>query len=833
MWSNFLNSYPNAYLEYNSVKRSMTFDFGIDLGTTNSVIARCKEGKVEVFKNPVGHKETLPSVVAFRKDRILIGDKAKEYLERDASNVFGSFKRKMGSSESFWVMNLEKTFSPIELSACVLRELKNFVYTGEAVDAAVITIPASFDTVQSNATLKAGTEAGFKEVLLLQEPIAASLAYANQQQSDLSEGQWLVYDLGGGTFDVALVKIADGEMHVLDHQGDNFLGGLDFDQLIVDQLVVPYLYGKGKFENLETEFRSAKGRYNNLYFKLLILAEEAKIALSNAVETEIEFEIEDLEGTLLEISCTITRQQFEELIQPTVSRTISMIAQMMERNQIHPSSLRFVLMVGGSTLIPLVRQMITRELGLSVNCGIDPTTAVAIGAAYYAAGRKRKQTSAPDTTKNSAAAMAPLKMAYQRSSQATEEYFVALPDTSFQAVYYRLIRKDGGFDTGIKKINDRIEEMLPLLKESVNVFQLLVLDAHQQVLPLQVPGIEIVQGKFSVLGQPLPNDICLEVDDPWSGGTRLEVIFEKNALLPLRRVVTKEILRTVRKGSDEALIIHILEGSRFSNPATNLPIGSVQISGNTISRDLLKGSDIELSFEMSESRELLVTTYLLMTDQEFQNTFNPSERTVSILKLKDEITELNYRIQSEYNEATSKEEYEMAGQLKQIKTDVELLHLQAERLSSDDVTDWRYQLDDAKRKLASTFDLLTRDKHLVEVKSVYFSAKSSCQFSVEQHGSDEDKRAFSELMNREKEVLSSGSKFAIEGLTDKLQQMRHRLDWKTPEYIIFLYYHFSGFEGSYSNESKAKDLILKGEKALERQNYDELRVVVIQLSHLV
>ena len=184
-------------------------NYGIDLGTTNSAIARFVKGEVEVFKNPLETgKETLPSVVYYKKDKVVVGTNARTYFERDAENVFGTFKRKMGTTESFKVKSINQSKTPIELSAEVLKELKGFVHSGESFDAAVITIPASFDVIQSNATKEAGYLAGFKQVILLQEPIAASLAYANKhKERDLENGQWLVYDLGGGTFDVALIKI--------------------------------------------------------------------------------------------------------------------------------------------------------------------------------------------------------------------------------------------------------------------------------------------------------------------------------------------------------------------------------------------------------------------------------------------------------------------------------------------------------------------------------------------------------------------------------------------------------------------------------------------------
>ena len=147
---------------------SNTINFGIDLGTSNSLIAKFDKGHVEVFKNPSGFKESLPSVVGFRNDRTLVGEQARTYLQRDSKSVVSRFKRKMGTSESFPIKSLGSSKTPVELSALVLKELKTFVQTGEELDSAVITVPASFDTLQSNATKEAGLQAGFKNVVLLQ-----------------------------------------------------------------------------------------------------------------------------------------------------------------------------------------------------------------------------------------------------------------------------------------------------------------------------------------------------------------------------------------------------------------------------------------------------------------------------------------------------------------------------------------------------------------------------------------------------------------------------------------------------------------------------------------
>ena len=372
-----------------------TINFGIDLGTTNSAIAKFVKGEVFVFNNPLDYgRATLPSVVCYQKDKIIVGSQAKVMFGKQKKDSFTQafFKRKMGTSESFPIKSQNRSITPIELSAQVLKELKTFVNTGDTLESVVITIPASFDLIQSNATKEAGYQAGFKQVVLLQEPIAASLAYANMKKSkELTDGLWLVYDFGGGTFDVALIKIKDGEMKVIDHEGNNFLGGADIDQMIVDKIVIPKINAEFSFENLEDEMKSASGKYNSKYYVLLSRAEEAKIRLSAVTSAEIVVDgFEDEDGNEVDFEITITRSEFNELIKLSVDGTIEMIKTILTRNSLGSKDIQFTLMVGGSTYIPYVRQRVEEILQIPVNCEIDPTTAVAVGAAYYAATKQKE-----------------------------------------------------------------------------------------------------------------------------------------------------------------------------------------------------------------------------------------------------------------------------------------------------------------------------------------------------------------------------------------------------------------------------------------------------------
>lgn len=814
-----------------------TINFGIDLGTTNSVIAKCNAGTVEIFRNPLSQKETLPSVVAFRKNRILVGDKAREYLEKDPDNVTGSFKRKMGTDERYYIRSLDEQVTPVTLSAHVLRELKTFVHTGEQVEAVVITIPAAFDTIQSNATKEAGLEAGFRHVVLLQEPIAASLAYANRLPDGTStEGQWMVYDLGGGTFDVALVRIKDGEMRVIDHEGDNFLGGTDFDALIVERIIIPQIEAAGKFTNLLLEMRSAKGRYNKLYLQLLQKAEEAKIQLSATQIAEVEFEVEDEDGEELELCCLIERQEFEALIDPWITRTVEMMQAIIFRNDIAPTDLEFILMVGGSTMIPRVRERVGTELGTPVNCNIDPTNAVAVGAAYYAATRTySKDINLEKTTSRSSSApiqKLEVRMAYQKTSQERTEYFTAAITGDVTGLRYRIIREDAGFDSGLKELQARIEEDLPLVPNTFNYFRLTIYDTHGDVVLSDLPEIGIAHGKFSVMGQPLPNDICLEVDDLENGNTRLEVIFRKNEILPLRRTIIKTLTRTLRRGSDDEILIQLLEGPEGLLPAANQPIGHIAIQGKNLERDLIKGSDVEITIEISESRDLRITAYLMLSDQEYTDIFKSSRRYVHPPKLVEELNAMLTTLREEIERNDDDEA--LLSRAFQILENLELLLARATALATDDVTDARYQLEDQKRKVAQQLSDLSKEQQITEVKFELMRARRYVQYWVEKYGTEPERKSFDEMLTIEKQVLKSNVIARIKDVTERMWNLSFAIRWRTIEYLSSLYAgSVKPRIGHTIDREKAEPYVKQAEEALVAEDVHSLQQAISRLWEMI
>jgi len=809
-----------------------TIDFGIDLGTTNSVIGKFNKGDVIIFKDPVTWKDTMPSVVLLRKDKIVIGQKAKEYLPKSPQNVLASFKRKMGTTEAFKIKAINKSITPIELSAYILKELKTFVQSDEPIDSAVITIPASFDTIQSNATKKAGEIAGFKQVILLQEPIAASLAYANKSKSsDLKDGQWIVYDLGGGTFDVALVKIQDGEMKIIDHEGNNFLGGSDFDRLIVEKKIIPHLEKEYNFTNLEEEMKSASGKYNSLYLRALRAAEDAKIELSAKTSAEIYLDKIDGNGDEQEVFITITRSEFETIISEYVENTIEMIKKILVQNSLTTNDVNFILMVGGSTYIPYVRNRVREVLQIPLNCEIDPTTAIAIGASFYA-GTKQKKIKKKTTQKHSETRLS-IKMAYQKATKETEEFFAAKIEGNTEGLYYRIVREDGGFDTGLKPLSKKITEDLPLVVDSYNFFKLTIYDNQNNPIPIDLETIGIAQGKFSVAGQPLPDDICLEVDDLDNSRTRCQLIFQKNSILPLRASLTKEINKTITKGSDEFLRINVLEGPHYALPEANRSIGFLEINGKQISRDIAKGSDIEITLEISESRDLTISAYINMTDQEFKQVFSPMMRNVPIDVLTEQINQLSEKIEEELNQAIELENYESVKELNILKSEIDELIGESLVLSIDDVTDKRYQLEDKKRVIAQKIYLATQDKEIEMAKSNYLETKRKCDEIIRENGNDIERKHFNDIVKQEPTFLSSNSALKIKEKTEKLEEIMWTINWRTPEFLVSAFKWLVSERQRLNDQEQAKSLIEAGKFAISSENYDRLSEIVHGLFNLL
>ena len=341
---------------------------GIDLGTTYSAVAVLEGGEAKIIPNPEGNR-TTPSVVAFKGDEIQVGEVAKRQAITNPNTVI-SIKRHMGTDYKVEVNG--KKYSPQEISAMILQNLKATAesYLGEKVTKAVITVPAYFNDAQRQATKDAGKIAGLEVERIINEPTAAALAYG-LDKTDIDQ-KVLVFDLGGGTFDVSILELGDGVFEVLATSGDNLLGGDDFDQAIIDYLV--------------EEFKKEQGidlsKDKMAMQRLKDAAEKAKKDLSGVTSTQISLPfISAGESGPVHLENTLTRAKFDELTRHLVEKTLVPTRQALKDAGLTPSDIDQVILVGGSTRIPAVQEAIKKEMGKEPHKGVNPDEVVAMGAA--------------------------------------------------------------------------------------------------------------------------------------------------------------------------------------------------------------------------------------------------------------------------------------------------------------------------------------------------------------------------------------------------------------------------------------------------------------------
>ena len=810
---------------------SQTINFGIDLGTTNSAIAICENGEVSVFKNPRTLKQTLPSVVAFKGDRIIVGEKASELLQKESGDVFGGFKRRMGSMDRFSVAAVNRETSPIELSSLILKELKTFVQSPTPLDAVVITIPAAFDTNQSNATKEAGYAAGFTEVVLLQEPIAASLAYANRQKSDMQEGKWVVFDFGGGTFDVALTGIDDDEMKILDHEGDNFLGGKDIDRAIVEQYIIPELEKRGSFTSLMHKMRNTDGIYHRLYHKLIYLAEEAKILLSSAADAEIEFETVDEAGKTLDIVLPFSRQQLDAIAMPFVQRALSLVDTLFRRNEITATDVKCILLVGGTTYLPCIRTALSGTFDVEINSSIDPTTAVVVGAAYFA-GQRVKMTARTSQKEVSTSGGKGLKiqMAYERLVK-TDDTALMIKTEGIPAAPHslRVTRVDGGFDSGMIALQPTHILQLPLLPNVFNDFEVNVYDAAGNAVHTDHAGI--THGKFGIHGQPLPHPIGIEVDDKDEDGTYLDILFRKNTILPVRRTIVKKVGETLTRHAKKHITINVYEGDIDSIPQANKRIGTIEIHGKDLERDLVKGSDIELTIEISESRDVKVGAYLVMTDQHFEDTFSPSEVAFNPEQILETTKYYLDNLEKRRIVCERTGNYEEAGQIHRLIDDILELEQKVHILDVMDGTDEKYQLEIQTREIGKRIHSIFNSSYLTRVIEDYMKQKKVCNIlAAHSAQSDIEIRKFEEIIAGERAMLQEGDVNRIRIKIGQLEAMTRRLHQPREYTMEDLRYMLLGLRNkTFQDKDKAEKLFEQGQYAIEQNDMHNLANALQQL----
>jgi len=579
---------------------------GFDLGTSNSAAAVFDGERVTVIRNAQGGTIT-PSVVRIdRTGRATIGTRARRFLEQDPGNTATEFKRLMGTGKKvqFPAAAVEK--APEELSAEILKALRADLadQLGVAVERAVISVPALFELPQSAATSEAARLAGFERVELLQEPIASALAAGWRAEADAAE-TWLVYDLGGGTFDASLLETRDGLLRVVGHDGDNFLGGRDFDWAITEH-VTGRIAAAGALA-----LDRGNPAHADALRALKLACEDAKIELSRSARATVQATLPPVDGDEHVIDVELDRDTVERLCAPIVERSLEVCLRLLATHGLAPGRLGRVVLVGGPTVMPLVRTRVAARLEAALTEGLDPMTLVAQGAALYAATAGLDGRAAPVAP----ATGRKVWLQYPAVSSDLTPHVVGRFTGDAPPATVTLARTDGTWTSPAVEVgpDGGFVGVVSLEPRRASTFRIEARRGGGATIPVDPETFTIVQG-LTIGDPPLSRTIGVALADD-----HVQVYFERGAPLPARRTFTHHTVDTVARGSSATVLkIPIIQGELDHAHLCRL-VGALEIAGEEVRDTIPLGSPIEVTIELDRGGRMNARAWVPAIDQVFES----------------------------------------------------------------------------------------------------------------------------------------------------------------------------------------------------------------------
>lgn len=835
-------------------------DYGIDLGTTNSAIA-CMENGEPVIKKTDTLKDTMPSCVSFnKKQSVLVGDAALNILKSDkfkamkefkteSSNTFIEFKRTMGTDKTFFSLNMNKEYTSEELSAEVLKKLKSFIID-EEIKSIVITVPAKFTINQKDATSRAAKLAGFEHCELLQEPIAASMAYGLDSTS--KNGFWLVFDFGGGTFDAALLKVEDGIMKVIDTEGDNHLGGKNIDEAIVDEIISPYLQKNFSIDSIINDDL----KRNILRDAMKYYAEEAKIQLSFKENHNILSDLGDIPGTdddgnEFELDITISQSDIEKTVKPIFQKTIDICKELLKRNNLNGNNLGALILVGGPTYSPILRKMLKEQITEKVDTSCDPMTVVAKGAALYAS-----TINVPDEIieKNRDKTKIQLELGYEPTTVENEEFVTIkiLKDKTEGMIpekcFAEIVRTDKAWSSGKLQINETGELFEVKLNEGkANTFNVFVYNEQGDLIQSEPFEFSIIQGS-KVGSATLPYNIGIEIKSKASGKIVFRPIkgLEKNQSTPATGIANGlKTQKQINPGSSSDFIkIPVYQGdygAEGSRAIYNEHIYDVIITGEDLPKLLPEGCDVDLTVKVDKSERITLSAYFpyLNFTQDVDVPSNSTQKEIDANWLETEISKAKQTLNIIKQEGDFSDK-ETLNKLSNEISELEKL-LKQGRSDYDRKKQVLDNLRKCLRKLDDIQDSTEWPKTEEELKNAFYKLEETFkefEGKVDELNEERVKEVISQFKEQIPQVIKDKNVKVAKELIDSIEDISFALFDQAmgAQLEIYLLHQFDEeFDiHEWSDKNKAKILINQGlQIAIENPSKERLRPLLIELYKLL
>lgn len=577
---------------------------GIDLGTTNSAICSYDGENVRIWKSPEQNDVTPSAIFVDKRGNRYYGSKAYNQAPYNPNNSATLFKRFMGTSSRIELESAHLSLTPEECSAEILKVLYGYLpeeIRNDPETATVITVPAAFNQMKKDATLQAAKLAGIGRVALMQEPVAAIMSVMRNTKK---EGIFLVYDLGGGTFDVSIAENINGKVNLLAHGGIEMCGGRDIDRMVFNQIVVPWL--KETFDLPEDLLINRK--YKTFCRVAQWATERAKIELS-AVETstialsEGEARTVDESGNELYIDIDLSRKQIDEIIAGLVDETVAATRETLAKAGLNANDLERIVFVGGPTNYKPLRDRVAQELSLPVSIDVNPMTAVAEGASIFAESidwstesHNRKATNKTVNTSID------LSFKYTARTSADSAKIMCVLKKNLKGYTIQFTSLDTGWSSGSAALRQNLMMDLPLRQNGENRFSVKVFDEFGHEKSIGTSEIVITKTLATIGAIPASHSIGIEVIDKLGGVPMLEFLVNEGDPLPKHGTITFKAGQTLKAGSSESINIKLWEGNIPSPITDNRFVGVLKITGTDIASGIVPtGADIECEYEMSDS----------------------------------------------------------------------------------------------------------------------------------------------------------------------------------------------------------------------------------------
>ena len=807
-----------------------TIDFGIDLGTTNSAIAVLKGVTPEIIKNN-RDADITPSAVWLRKNgETYVGWEARNRNRDYPEEAYLEFKRRMGTDHQYLFKTTGTMRKPEELSAEVLKSLKGDVQqrTGELVEASVITVPAIFELHQCDATRMAAQLAGFKESPLLQEPVAAALAYGFQTNNDKTH--WLVYDFGGGTFDAAVIKAEEGMINVVNHGGDIFLGGADMDWVIVEQLLVPRIVEQYGLKDFSRANAGSNGKWREVFARLKWNAEELKIALSRREKATLDtVKFRTSEGEDVEFETEISRSELVAVVEPIILRSIEICKRVLKEKNLSRKAIEKVILVGGPTVAPYFRDILTSNLGIPLEHRVDPLTVVAQGAAVFAG-----------TQSSNPRGLGPV--AVGEFSIELHHKPVGIDSTPMVGgkVSAASARDFSGFM--IELINNKTQwrsGKIPLHPDGVFIANLHAERGERNTYVIELFDSSGLRQKVKpdtlsytigavVEEQPLINSMGIALAD-----NSREGFFEKGKGLPQKKTIVLKTVQPLRQGqSGEVLRIPVVEGENELGDRNRLS-GVLDIRGDKIRRDLPAGSDVEVTLRIDESRIVTVKAYVPLLDEEFETKIEMRRTGANVEFLKSDFEGELKRFREAKSKAAAVDAESAARFVGNVEESPLLQEVKdalvAAKGDPDAAAKCERRLLELKLKLDDAVDALEWPTLIAEAKDWLSYLKRA----ADQDGNEQQKEKTNTLAAEIERIISERKAERLRKRIDLVRSLYWEILFAQPSFWVEQHRRMEREQAKMTDQGRAARLLDQGRDCMGKNNVIGLQNIVRQLWDLL